>query len=1118
MAILLDAHLENNPLSEIIYILSQSNQNAENITSQSLYLADLLSDEVNLIPCANARNARHMYSILRQIRPDLDLVILPEWETLPYDEIAVSEKVIATRLDIFSKLSQGESMTLIMTPGSLLQRLPTKDWFNLHRFSFKKQQIVSLHNLKETLKNSGYTHCHTVEKFGQYAQRGDILDFFPSSLGNPIRIEFFDDEINRMQIFDVETQRSIRNIEEFNLTSSREFLLTQASISHFVNRWWDIFDTDQQKCSIFRAIKRGEIPAGIEYYLSMLHTRTCPIFDLVEHANLYLHRGIVDHIQSFLRDCQARYQAICVENKRNILPVDQVWMPWSTFRNDSISRCIHINVANNPWKTTLPSKNYRTLHCFAQQDQFEKTKLPKCTSISEFSDSSHQDAAILLDLPLSIQNTDLKFTLQPVASSDRSKHYYINSGTGTEHFINARGDITGGREGLRFNELTLNSLVVHETWGICIYRGLKQMEDSEFLTFEFANNEMLYLPLVKLFLITNYHANHEDVVLDSLKKSSFSKRIDKVKKNTEDIAAKMLEYYGKRQTEDAHIIRPNEQEFNAFVSLFPYHDTAGQRHASHQILHDLDSIVPMDRLLCGDVGYGKTEVAIRAAVATVLSGYQVCIMVPTTLLAQQHYETFQSRCSSIEGLRIEKLDSSITTTERRKLSEDLEKGTIDIVIATQAVVKSEWKFKQLALLVIDEEHRFGVKDKEKLQSYKHNVHVLRMSSTPIPRTMQRAISGIDQISYLDAPPPSRLPVSTFIKEWNDHLISDILKREYQRAGQSFVVVDRINGLVNLTQHIKALLPEMTVAYAHGRMSGQHNQTILENLRSGQIDVLVSTNIIQSGLDIPNCNTMIIVRADRTGLAELHQLRGRVGRSERQSWCWCLHPPSSLLTPTALRRLSIMKNSASTGAGFEMAMNDLEMRGMGELLGFNQSGLMSEIGMQLYCKILQQTIDLQNSEPSPNTSIDLEQTQCSIEIPSQSYIPADYIQDPVERLKAYQKITRLQTQAELQDFRQDLQDRFGTANDKVAEYMRSVQLLIAAKILSISKIGVASSKLEIHWQNISPEEATINKMLLMIKKNPLRYSYIPNGLSVKLNDTDSILGVAQATVDQLNISA
>lgn len=1016
--------------------------------------------------------------------------LFPDWETLPYDNFSPHQEIISERIAKLYQLPQMQQGVLILPITTLLQRQSPKSFLLQNTVMLSAGDQSSLESLRIQLDTAGYRHVDQVFGPGEYASRGSIIDLFAMGTQSPYRIDFFDDEIDTIRTFDPETQRSVDDIATIRLMPAHEFPTTEDAIESFRVRWRQQFEARREPESIYMQVSKGIWPAGIEYWQPLFFEETQTLFDYFpDKTQVISCCDLEPQIDHFLEDVAYRYDQRRVDPLRPLLEPRQLWLeknelfgelknlPQLILSNERITeRAGRIN----PPFHALPNiaAKQQLKEPLAELRQYCEDYLSKNqTAKIVFSVESQGRREALIELLTSIKiKPQICESLTQALQSKKSYtliHSAIERGFVSQEpsfSLICETDLLGERVVARrqndrrqvsadtmirhLAELKPGQPVVHIDHGIGRYIGLQTLEaggmKTEYVTLEYANQAKLYVPVSSLNLISQYSGGAEETApLHRLGTESWTKARQKAAEKVRDVAAELLDIYAKREIKKGHAFELDRASYANFRTNFPFEETHDQAMAINAVLSDMCQAKAMDRLICGDVGFGKTEVAMRAAFVATDNSKQVAVLVPTTLLAQQHFENFRDRFANT-AVKVDVLSRFKSAKAQKQTLTDVENGQIDIIIGTHKLLQESVKFADLGLLIVDEEHRFGVRQKEKMKAMRANVDILTLTATPIPRTLNMAMSGMRDLSIIATPPARRLSVKTFVREYDGAIVREAVLREIMRGGQVYFLHNQVDTIENIADDLMKLIPEARISTAHGQMRERELESIMNDFYHQRYNLLVCSTIIETGIDIPSANTIIINRADKLGLAQLHQLRGRVGRSHHQAYAYLLTPPPKALSKDAKKRLDAIASLEDLGAGFTLATHDLEIRGAGELLGDDQSGQIQSIGFHLYMEMLEQAVE--NLKLGREITLDemlREQTEVELRIPA--LLPDDYIPDINTRLSMYKRIASSQSEDELAELKVELIDRFGSLPDAAQNLLRLAQLKHSAARLQVKKI-------------------------------------------------------------------
>jgi transcription-repair coupling factor (superfamily II helicase) len=1019
----------------------------------------------------------------------LSILHFPDWETLPYDVFSPLPEIISERLKTLAQLPQVKRGALIVSVATLMHRLAPREHVLAHSFALSVGDIFHLELNRIKLESVGYQCVSQVYQHAEFAVRGSIVDLFPMGSKVPYRIELFDDEIESIRTFDPETQRSMDKIDRIELFPAREFPFTDEAIKHFRQAFRDLFPDASTKNALYNDVSKGMAPGGIEYYLPLFVERTASLFDYLPAGTVFvLPAALAAQAEAFSAEASERFEQRRFNVDRPLLKPELLFLGTDELKQRT-SAFGQITLQNAEAEPSTESGN---------QVAFDCTPLPELTIDAKLKEPAQRlrqfiegfDGKILFvaesagrreglidklkAFKIKLKALDgwrefidvedkLCITVAPMDQGlwlEKQKLAVIaESLLSGEKAQQRRRRRTAAAKELEkivnnLNELTIGSPVVHQEHGVGRYLGLQTLEiggiAAEFLALEYAHNDKLYVPVSSLHLIGRYTGvSPETAPLHKLGGDQWSKAKRKAIEKIRDVAAELLEIYAKRAAKKGHEFHIADNDYQAFADAFPFEETPDQQTAIETILEDMASPQPMDRVICGDVGFGKTEVAMRAAYIAVQDGKQVAVLVPTTLLAQQHYQNFRDRFADWP-VRVEVMSRFVSPKQQKEIADALTEGHVDIIIGTHKLLSKELKYKALGLVIIDEEHRFGVHQKEHFKKLRNELDLLTLTATPIPRTLNMAMSGLRDISIIASPPPNRHAIKTFISEWVDALVQEACLREIKRGGQIFFLHNDIKSMDKMAGELRKLVPDARIEIAHGQMPERDLERIMLDFYHQRFNLLLSTTIIESGIDVPSANTILINRADKLGLAQLHQLRGRVGRSHHRAYAYFLVPPKTLMTKDAQKRLEAIEASGDLGAGFMLSSHDLEIRGAGELLGDEQSGQIQEIGYTLYTELLDRAVNALKSGKQPELDLPSEMGP-EVDLQTPALIPEDYLPDIHARLVLYKRIASAESTEELRDLQVEMIDRFGLLPEPVKTLFSVTELKQEAQKLGLKKI-------------------------------------------------------------------
>ncbi|MDX1434304.1 MAG: transcription-repair coupling factor [Gammaproteobacteria bacterium] len=1016
---------------------------------------------------------------------DCPLVNFPDWETLPYDVFSPHQDIVSERLATLARLPALERGVLLVPASTLMTRVAPRAYLEASSLMLARGDRLDRERMRARLELAGYRCVSQVMEHGEFAVRGSLLDIFPMGDVRPYRVDLLDDEIDTIRSFDPESQRSTGAMDQVRLLPAREFPMTRDAIEAFRGRWRARFEGDPMASPMYRDVSQGLAPAGIEYYLGLFYDETATLFDYLPDDTLCVVLEDVErHGEGFWSEIGERYEQRRHDRERPVLPPGDIYMAvdemfarighlasvrLGRFSDESsaVRYATRVPVAlpvdaraERPlavladFLAGFPGRVLLVAETRGRRETLYETlgangiAVTLCESWAEFveSDASPclavaplEDGAVLLDPALAIIAESQLF-------GERAMQRRRRKGAARD----AEGVIRD------LTELNVGAPVVHEHHGVGRYRGLETITTAkltaEFLCIEYADGDKLYVPVASLHLVSRYSGSEPELApLHKLGSSQWQKARKRAAERAFDVAAELLEIHARRAARAGHAFAVDRLQLGSFVQAFPFEETPDQQSAIDAVLEDMMSDKPMDRLVCGDVGFGKTEVAMRAAFVTVDNGWQVAVLVPTTLLAQQHHQTFIDRFAEWP-VRVEQISRFRTRKDRDAVIADLAAGKVDIVIGTHQLLQDDIRFKRLGLVIIDEEHRFGVRQKERLKRLRAESDVLTLTATPIPRTLNLALSGLRDLSLIATPPERRLSIKTFVRQWDGAMIREAVMREIHRGGQVYFVHNRVEDIQRVARELEELVPEASVRVAHGQMRERELEQTMLDFYHRRFNALVCTTIIETGIDVPSANTIVINRADRFGLAQLHQLRGRVGRSHHRAYAYLVVPDQRAMSADAIKRLEAIESLEDLGIGFSLATHDLEIRGAGEILGEEQSGQIQEVGYSLYTRLLERAVSALRAGRTPQLDRPLDHgAEIDLRIPA--LIPEHYLPDVHTRLMMYKRIASAASREELEELRVEMIDRFGLLPDALRNLLHITELKLKATPLGIRKIDM-----------------------------------------------------------------
>ncbi|MHB1215881.1 MAG: transcription-repair coupling factor [Thiobacillus sp.] len=1046
--------------------------------ADALYLAELARHAAPLaVVCASAWDANRLTEELRWFDPTLRVCVFPDWETLPYDSFSPHPDLISERLATLYQISRGEFDVAVVALSTALYRLAPPAFLAAHTFFLKQKDTLDDVAFRAQMGLGGYSHVNQVFSPGEFSVRGGLIDLFPMGSALPYRIDLFDNEIETLRAFDVDTQRSIYPVNEVRMLPAREFPLDEAGITRFRQNFRARFEGDPSKSKLYKDVSNGLAPAGIEYYLPLFFEETATLFDYLPAQTKLVSHGALDPAgQAFWADAQGRHRLLAGDKDRPLLPPAELFLPTDAFFSlaKGYTRQDIEQAGTGPAHPVPPiSVDRREAHPVARLqgfiDGFKGTTLIVAPSpgrretLHEYLAEHGLDATLCDGWADCLPRTDrILLTHGPLAegfvTSDgrlaiitETELYAIPPKTRRAREVRATQIDNLLRD---LSELKPGDPVVHAQYGVGQYLGLVNMDlgdgDTEFLQLEYAKGDKLYVPVANLHLISRYSGAGEGAApLHKLGTEQWEKARRRAMQAARDTAAELLNLYALRATREGHAFQFSPHDYEAFAEGFGYEETPDQAAAIAAVMGDMQSGKPMDRLVCGDVGFGKTEVALRAAFMAVMGGYQVAVLVPTTLLAEQHFQNFSDRFSAWP-IKLAELSRFRSPKEQAEALQALKDGKLDIVIGTHRLIQKDVKFARLGLVILDEEHRFGVRQKEQLKALRAEVDVLTLTATPIPRTLAMSLEGIRDFSVIATAPQKRLAVKTFVQPFSSGLIREAVLRELKRGGQVYFLHNEVSTIENMRERLEKLLPEARIRVGHGQQGERELEQVMRDFYQQRYDILLCTTIIETGINVPTANTILINRADKFGLSQLHQLRGRVGRSHHQAFAYLLVDEDRALTPQAKKRLEAIQLLEELGSGFHLAMQDMEIRGAGEVLGEKQSGEILEVGFSLYNDMLSSAVASLKAGKEPDMSQPLGVVS-EINLHMPALLPVEYCPDVHERLVLYKRLASVHNMDDLTELQEELVDRFGLLPDPARALIDTHRLRLVAKPLGIMKV-------------------------------------------------------------------
>ena len=1089
--------------------------------ADALAISEIAEQNQNLtvVVTPDTRSAVRLSRVLSELSSQ-NVCLFPDWETLPYDTFSPHQEIISSRLSALFHLQNAKKGIFLLPISTLMQRLCPPQYLQHNVLLIKKGDRLVIDKMRLQLEVAGYRAVEQVLEHGEYAVRGALLDLFPMGSAVPFRLDFFDDEIDSIRTFDVDTQRTLDEINSINLLPAHEFPTDDKGIEFFRAQFRETFgEIRRDPEHIYQQISKGTLISGIEYWQPLFFSEMATLFDYLPEQTLFVDmENNQMQGERFYKDAKQRYEQRKVDPMRPLLSPEKLWLnvdevnrrlksyPRITFKAEKVRSSVrqkNLPVAALP-EVTIQSQQKEPLEQLRQFIEHFKGNVL-------FSVETEGRRETLLDLlsPLKLKPKQI----QSLEQAENEKFSLLVSSLEQGFIIEqslpvaiiGEANLLGERVQQRSRdkrktinpdtlvrnlaELKIGQPVVHLDHGVGRYGGLVTLDTggikAEYLLLNYANESKLYVPVTSLHLISRYvGGSDESAPLHKLGNEAWAKSRQKAAEKIRDVAAELLDVYAQREAKKGFAFKYDREEFQQFAATFPFEETYDQEMAINAVISDMCQPKAMDRLVCGDVGFGKTEVAMRAAFLAVMNHKQVAVLVPTTLLAQQHYENFKDRFANLP-VNVEVLSRFKTAKEQKQILENLAEGKVDILIGTHKLIQSDVKFSDLGLLIIDEEHRFGVGQKEKIKQLRANIDILTLTATPIPRTLNMAMNGIRDLSIISTPPARRLSIKTFVRQNDDLVVREAILREILRGGQVYYLHNDVASIENTAEKLTALVPEARVIVGHGQMRERELERVMSDFYHQRYNVLVCSTIIETGIDVPTANTIIIERADHFGLAQLHQLRGRVGRSHHQAYAYLLTPPPKMMTKDAERRLDALENLDNLGAGFILATHDLEIRGAGELLGNEQSGQIESIGFSLYMELLDAAVKALKEGREPSLE-ELTQQQADIELRVPALLPDDYLGDVNMRLSFYKRIAAAESKAELDELKVELIDRFGLLPDATKNLLQIAELRLLVEPLKVVRIDAGTQGGFIEF---SPKaQVNPDKFIQLIQKEPIVYRF------------------------------
>ncbi len=1106
------------------FTLPRPTGSADALLLSRLAQRERAAGRITAIVTADAGDAQRLIDELAFFAPELRCALFPDWETLPYDTFSPHQDLISERLATLWRIRSREHETgadVVLVPATTaLYRLAPPSFLAGYTFHFKQGQKLDEAKLKAQLTLAGYQHVSQVVSHGEYAVRGGLIDLFPMGSPVPYRVDLFDDEIDSIRTFDPDSQRSLYPVPEVRLLPGREFPMDEDARAKFRSRWRELLEGDPTRSRVYKDMGNGVATAGIEYYLPLFFDATATVFDyLGDDATLVLHGDLEPAFQRFWTDTRERFRLVQGDPERPALPPETLFLTADQFYTSAkpypqlALRPGVEDVADSALFQQLPplavvrgaeeplarlqahiAHAARRVLVLAESDGRRESLLdflrasnvnpPAFDSLAEF----QADDSERLGIATSNLAQGFAWTEEGIDFVTETELFETSGGTRRRKKQEQVSDVDALIKDL--SELKVGDPVVHAQHGIGRYHGLVNMDVGqknpdgspalqEFLHLEYAKDAVLYVPVSQLHQISRYTGvTPESAPLHSLGSGQWEKAKRKAAEQVRDAAAELLNIYARRAARQGHAFRYSAQDYEQFAQDFGFEETADQKAAIHAVVHDMISPQPMDRLVCGDVGFGKTEVALRAAFVAAMGGKQVAFLAPTTLLAEQHYQTLVDRFSKWP-VKVAEMSRFRSTKEINAALKGIEDGSVDIVVGTHKLLSEKTKFQNLGLLIIDEEHRFGVRHKEAMKALRAEVDVLTLTATPIPRTMGMALEGLRDLSVIATAPQRRLAIKTFVRSESNGVIREAVLRELKRGGQVYFLHNEVETIENRRQKLEEILPEARIAVAHGQMPERELERVMRDFVAQRFNILLCSTIIETGIDVPTANTIVISRADKFGLAQLHQLRGRVGRSHHQAYAYLMVPDIESLTKQAEQRLDAIQQMEELGSGFYLAMHDLEIRGAGEVLGENQSGNMMEIGFQLYNEMLAEAVRSLKNGKEPDLLSPLS-ASTDINLHAPALLPNDYCGDVHLRLSFYKKLATARTSDQIDNLLEEIVDRFGKLPPQAQTLIDTHRLRVLSEPYGVLKVDAAPGVISITFKPNPPIDPM--QIIHLIQKN------------------------------------
>jgi len=1091
--------------------------------SESLAIAEFSANHPGLTVAVvpNTPELLQLEAELAFFKPDSTaMAIFGDWETLTYDRVSPHQEIIAQRIRTLAALPTLGNGLLLVSASAMLQRLPPKEFLGQHALMIKPGDSLSIDDFRIRLVDAGYRNVSQVEEHGEFAVRGSILDLYPMSSSVPYRIECFDDDIETIRSFDPDNQRGKDKVDEVSLLPAYEFPMNEDGIAMFRRSFRNRFEAESKNCPLYKEVSDGRAPAGIEYYMPLFFETTATLMDYLPPDSRMIGVGdAMGAMEAFFENTEERYEQRRHDVERPILEPSELYVPpkeWAKelkalnpieatrFEIENTgSTAVNIK-AQSPGLYPIEPRGERPMGALQDfLDSFKGRTLLVAESTGRRETLLDQlignrlptetvddwPAFLTSDRPLCITTASID---RGLLLKEQGIAVITESQLGSNRVRQRqRRKPTRDADAIIANlsDLHIGDPVVHIDHGVGRYQGLTTLNigqfESEFLTLHYAGDDKLYVPVSSLHLIARFTGADADTApLHKLGSDAWQKAKRKAAEKAYDVAAELLEIHARRAARKGYAFPVDDTNNQLFADAFPFETTPDQQRAIDDVIADLKSSQPTDRVVCGDVGFGKTEVAMRAAFAAVDGGKQVSVLVPTTLLAKQHYQNFLDRFADWP-VQIECLSRFSTAKEQKAVLDKLANGKVDIVIGTHKLLNKDIRYDNLGLVIIDEEHRFGVRHKEHMKALRSEVDILTLTATPIPRTLNMGLAGLRDLSIIATPPAHRHAIKTFVGEWDDNQIKEACEREIVRGGQVYFLHNEVNSIERITASLQELMPTANIRYAHGQMRESELESCMVDFYHQRFNILVCTTIVESGIDVPTANTILINRADKLGLAQLHQLRGRVGRSHHRAYAYLITPPQAVMTSDAEKRLAAIESLEDLGVGFTLATHDLEIRGAGELLGEGQSGQIQAIGFTLYHELLERAVSALKSGKLPDHDKPLAQgTEVDLGVPA--LLPEDYAPDVHQRLILYKRIANADDSDALRELKVELIDRFGLLPPQTENLFNAMRIKQRCQTLGIEKLEMSTSGGRIVFSK-EPKIDPMN-LILLIQKEPNRYKF------------------------------